>query len=173
MASNFLAPSHSPVSSVYRVKQEIFISDVTTCFNSLKRVELEFRSMTSPEGQLQMAQPSVKLSAVTLRADPRAAFSMEFDAMVANWDEYLNIGNNKNIECDSDSDYHLTTMKGKGKPQRHQQIWNFSVQPRVLFPRTMIFYSLTHLMHLLERAERQSFRLLRSEVLGSMIHLMD
>lgn len=74
--NNFLATSHAPVFSVYRgrvfsrirtvvnnwsVKQEIFMSDVTTCFNSLKRVEHEFRSMTSSEGQLQMAQPSVKL----------------------------------------------------------------------------------------------------------------
>ncbi|KAF8140272.1 hypothetical protein EV363DRAFT_1152517 [Boletus edulis] len=133
LSSNLLVGAARIGINNWPVKQEIFISDVTTCFNSLKRVELEFRSMTSPEGQLQMAQPSVKLSAVTLRADPRAAFSMEFDAMVANWDEYLNIGSascksnvlfasltlivtdNKNIECDSDSDYHLTTMKGKGK----------------------------------------------------------
>ncbi|KAF8560345.1 hypothetical protein OG21DRAFT_1502649 [Imleria badia] len=101
---------------VYRVKQEIFMSDVTTCFNTLKRVEHEFRSMTSSEGQLQMAQPSVRSSAVTLRADPKVAFSIEFDAMVTNWDEYLNLGSNRDVEDDSDNDYHPTTMKAKAKP---------------------------------------------------------
>lgn len=72
---NFSTTSYTAISSVYRgrlfypnrttvnvssVKQEIFMSDVTTCFNSLKRVEQELRSMTALEGQLQMAQPSVK-----------------------------------------------------------------------------------------------------------------
>ncbi|KAF9229270.1 hypothetical protein BS17DRAFT_771250 [Gyrodon lividus] len=100
---------------VYKVKQEIFMSDVTTCFNSLKRVVQEIRSMTSSEGELQMAQPSVKPAAVTLRADPNAAFSMEFDNMVANWDEYLNLGGKRGAKDDSDDDYNPKAKKVKGK----------------------------------------------------------
>ncbi|KAG1757590.1 Rec8 like protein-domain-containing protein [Suillus lakei] len=102
---------------VYKVKQEIFLSDVTTCFNSLKKVVQEFRSMAASEAQLQMAQPSVRPSAVTLAADPGAAFAMDFDAMVANWDEYLNIGNNKGgaEEGSSDDEYNPRAKRPKGK----------------------------------------------------------
>lgn len=102
---------------VYKVKQELFFSDVTTCFNSLKRVVQEFRSMAASEAQLQMAQPSVRPSAVTLAADPGAAFAMDFDAMVADWDEYLNIGNNPGgaEEGSSDDEYNPKSKRPKGK----------------------------------------------------------
>ncbi|OJA21506.1 hypothetical protein AZE42_05106 [Rhizopogon vesiculosus] len=97
-------------------KQEIFLSDVTTCFNSLKRVVQEFRSMAASEAQLQMAQPSVRPSTVTLAADPGAVFAMDFDAMVADWDEYLNIGNVKAAEeGSSDDEYNPKAKKQKGK----------------------------------------------------------
>ena len=36
------------------------MSDVTTCFNSLKKVVQELHSMSATDGSLQMAQPSVK-----------------------------------------------------------------------------------------------------------------
>ncbi|KAG1825921.1 uncharacterized protein BJ212DRAFT_1475280 [Suillus subaureus] len=70
-----------------------------------------------PDAQLQMAQPSVRPSAVTLAADPGAAFAMDFDAMVADWDEYLNIGNNKGgaEEGLSDDDYNPKAKRPKGK----------------------------------------------------------
>lgn len=102
---------------VYKVKQELFFSDVTTCFNSLKRVVQEFRSMAASEAQLQMAQPSVRPSAVTLAADPGAAFAMDFDAMVADWDEYLNIGNDKGgaEEGSSDDEYNPKAKRPRGK----------------------------------------------------------
>ncbi|KAG2061826.1 hypothetical protein BDR06DRAFT_1015869 [Suillus hirtellus] len=102
---------------VYKVKQELFLSDVTSCFNSLKRVVQEFRSMAASEAHLQMAQPSVRPSAVTLAADPGAAFAMDFDAMVADWDEFLNIGNNKGgaEEGSSDDEYNPKAKRPKGK----------------------------------------------------------
>lgn len=75
---------------VYRVKQDIYIADLTTCFNSLKRLVEGYRSSATSESQLQMAQPSVKPSVVTLRVDPNAAFSLNLDNMVADWEEYLN-----------------------------------------------------------------------------------
>ncbi|KAG0708845.1 hypothetical protein DFH29DRAFT_1075247 [Suillus ampliporus] len=72
--------------------------------------------MAATEAQLQMAQPSVKPSAVTLAADPGAAFVMDFDAMVADWDEYLNIGNNKVAEeGSSDDEYNPKAKRPKGK----------------------------------------------------------
>lgn len=36
------------------------MTDVTTCFNTLKRVVHEFKSVSASEAQLQMAQPCVK-----------------------------------------------------------------------------------------------------------------
>ncbi|KAI6153604.1 Rec8 like protein-domain-containing protein [Pisolithus tinctorius] len=86
LSSNLLVGARA-VSS----KQEIYIADLTTCFNSLKRLVEDFRSSATSEAQLQMAQPSVKPSAVTLRVDPNAAFSLNLDNVVAViLDEYLN-----------------------------------------------------------------------------------
>ncbi|KAG2335478.1 hypothetical protein BDR05DRAFT_1031296 [Suillus weaverae] len=104
---------------VYIAKQGNSHSDVTTCFNSLKKVMQEFRSMAASEAQLQMAQSSMRPSAVTLTTDPGAAFAVDFDAMVANWDEYPNIGNDKGgaEEGSSDDEYdpNAKILKGKGK----------------------------------------------------------
>jgi hypothetical protein len=87
------------LSNLIIVKQEIFLSDVTTCFNSLKKMVQELRSVTS-DTQLQMAQPCIRSNyfyglktrefhifrrpgALTLLADPRSAFIMDFDNLVA------------------------------------------------------------------------------------------
>ncbi|KAG1765271.1 glycoside hydrolase superfamily [Suillus placidus] len=116
---------------VYIAKQGNSHSDVTTCFNSLKKVMQEFRSMAASEAQLQMAQSSMRPSAVTLTTDPGAAFAVDFDAMVANWDEYPNIGNDKGgaEEGSSDDEYdpNAKILKGKAFPkltlplERHQR----------------------------------------------------
>ncbi|KAG2044865.1 hypothetical protein BDR03DRAFT_848367 [Suillus americanus] len=90
--------------------QELFLSDVTTCFNSLKRVVQEFRSIAASEAQLQMAQPSVRSSAVTLTADPGAAFAMDFDAMVA----VHNKGGAEEGSSDDD-EYNPKAKRPKGK----------------------------------------------------------
>lgn len=97
---------------VYRAKQEIYIADLTTCFNSLKRLVEDFRSSATSEAQLQMAQPSVKPSAVTLRVDPNAAFSLNLDNVVVNWDEYLNF---PVPDVSSDDDYDPRAQKQKRK----------------------------------------------------------
>ncbi|KAG2159848.1 uncharacterized protein EDB93DRAFT_1074203 [Suillus bovinus] len=89
--------------------QELFLSDVTTCFNSLKRVVQEFRSMAASEAHLQMAQPSVRPSAVTLATDPGAAFAIDFDAMVA-------VHNKEGAEeGSSDDEYNPKAKRSKGK----------------------------------------------------------
>ncbi|EGN95724.1 hypothetical protein SERLA73DRAFT_76799 [Serpula lacrymans var. lacrymans S7.3] len=77
---------------VYKAKEDIFMSDVTICFNSLKRVVQDLCSSNSAEAQLQMAQPTVRTSAVTLAHDPKDFFAMDLDNMVVNWDVYLDVG---------------------------------------------------------------------------------
>ncbi|KAF5385389.1 hypothetical protein D9615_001513 [Tricholomella constricta] len=88
----------------FTVKQEIFISDVTTCFASLKKVAQEFQSAAAMDARLQMAQASVRPSTVTLTANSRIMIAMDFDALVADWDEYLNIGVHSGREEDSEDE---------------------------------------------------------------------
>ncbi|KII94383.1 hypothetical protein PLICRDRAFT_425757 [Plicaturopsis crispa FD-325 SS-3] len=95
------------VARVYKVKQEIFMTDVTTCFNSLKKVVQDIR-MSTTDAQLLMAQPSVKSGALTLAADPNGR-AMDFDNLVADWDEYLNMDENTL----SDEDFNPDAKKGK------------------------------------------------------------
>lgn len=76
---------------VYKVKQEILMSDVSNCVTSLKKVANELKSLGAPDGQLQMAQTSIRPSAFTITPDSNAALLMDFDALVADWDKYLNI----------------------------------------------------------------------------------
>jgi hypothetical protein len=75
------------------------MSDVTICFNALKKMQQEFETRTGSSAQLQMVQPNARYvdlsspvhsdtelgrpSALTLVADPRTAFAMEFDNMIA------------------------------------------------------------------------------------------
>ncbi|KAF4623751.1 hypothetical protein D9613_001795 [Agrocybe pediades] len=97
------------------VKQDIFMSDVTNCVATLKKVVQDMRA--SGSAQLQMANPSVRPAAVTLIADPNQAYALDFDAFVVNWDEYLNIeGNNSTIIEETDDDFD-PNAKSKGKPK--------------------------------------------------------
>ncbi|EDR15587.1 uncharacterized protein LACBIDRAFT_300643 [Laccaria bicolor S238N-H82] len=68
---------------VYKVKQEILMSDVSNCVTSLKKVANELKSLGAPDGQLQMAQTSIRPSAFTITPDSNAALLMDFDALVA------------------------------------------------------------------------------------------
>ncbi|KAH7910942.1 Rec8 like protein-domain-containing protein [Hygrophoropsis aurantiaca] len=121
---------------VYKVKQEIFLTDVTTCSNSLKRVVQELRSIAATEAQLQMVHPTVKPAAVTLATDPNVTFSMDFDNMVANWDDYLNIGDNATPENESGDEYDpknkKTKGKGKGKQSTVSALENVRANPHTL-----------------------------------------
>jgi len=42
------------------VKQEIFLTDVTTCFHTLKKAVQEFHTLSNAAGELQMGQPSLR-----------------------------------------------------------------------------------------------------------------
>ncbi|KAF8078636.1 Rec8 like protein-domain-containing protein [Lyophyllum atratum] len=107
------------VARVYKVKQEMFMSDVTSCFTSLKKVVHESQCAAVMDARLQMPQASVRPSAVTLVANPRAAIAMDFDAFVADWDAYLNIGANslRNEDSQDDDFDPKDQAKNKTKPK--------------------------------------------------------
>ncbi|KAF5374749.1 hypothetical protein D9758_000295 [Tetrapyrgos nigripes] len=65
------------------VKQELFMTDISNCVSSLKKVVQEFQSGAVMEATLQLPQPVLKAAAVTIAADPNAAYMMDFDALVA------------------------------------------------------------------------------------------
>ncbi|KAL6309946.1 hypothetical protein BKA93DRAFT_722097 [Sparassis latifolia] len=70
-------------SNLMIVKQEIFLTDVTTCFNSLKKAVQEFNSLSKGATELQMGQPSLRPDALTLVVDPGTAFAMDFGNIFA------------------------------------------------------------------------------------------
>ncbi|PCH33660.1 hypothetical protein WOLCODRAFT_147744 [Wolfiporia cocos MD-104 SS10] len=103
------------VARVYKVKQEIFHTDVTTCYNSLKKAVQEFHTLSKAE--LQMGQPSLRPDALTLAADPGAAFAMDFGNMLWDWDESRRSGKPESDGEESEDDYDPTSGK-KGKKKQ-------------------------------------------------------
>ncbi|KAF9456189.1 Rec8 like protein-domain-containing protein [Collybia nuda] len=102
------------VARVYKVKQNILMTDVISCVTSLKKAVQDIKTTIAIDAQLQMAQSSVRPSALTLAIDPNSAFIMDFDALVANWDEYLNIGSEGNSKPDS-GQFDVSIRKGRNE----------------------------------------------------------
>ncbi|KAK2461926.1 hypothetical protein APHAL10511_006389 [Amanita phalloides] len=109
------------VARIYKVKQELFFSDVNTCVAALKKAAYELQALG--EAQLQLAQPTLRSTALTLVPDPKNAFMMEFDMLAADWDEYfeLDVPSNKRARTDEDPDYNLISakrakIKGRARP---------------------------------------------------------
>ncbi|KAK7064240.1 RNA cytidine acetyltransferase [Favolaschia claudopus] len=105
------------------VKQEIFMTDVSNCVASLKKVVTEMQFTAAMGEQLQMAQPAARPSAVTLTKDPGAAYLLDFDALVADWDEYLNIGDAtkpEDLESEDEFDPKSKSQKSKRKNKASQ-----------------------------------------------------
>ncbi|KAG6851068.1 hypothetical protein H0H93_002960 [Arthromyces matolae] len=97
----------------------MFMYDVTTCFAALKKVVHDLRSTSVDDDRLQMAQSSVRPAAISLNLNPRAAIAMDFDALVADWDAYLEIGGQRITDPDG-GDYdpkgpHLGGKRPKAK----------------------------------------------------------
>ncbi|PPQ63779.1 hypothetical protein CVT24_004321 [Panaeolus cyanescens] len=82
-----------PAEPLALLKQEIFMADVSNCVASLKKVVQEARSVGLHDGQIITSNPVARYAAVTIAPDPRSAYSLDFDALVMNWDEYLNVDN--------------------------------------------------------------------------------
>ncbi|KAL0581624.1 R8 protein [Marasmius crinis-equi] len=105
------------VARVYKVKQELFLTDVTNCVTSLKKVVQDLQTTAAKERALQMAQPTVRLSALTLSTGPDSVFFTDFDAMVDNWDKHLNIHEAQDAvdEDADDQDFNPRSQKNKNK----------------------------------------------------------
>ncbi|KAK0208222.1 Rec8 like protein-domain-containing protein [Desarmillaria ectypa] len=102
------------VARVYKVKQDIFFTDVSHCVASLKKVVPEFQA-TPGDGRLQMAQPTIRASALTLVIDTNPNY--ELDAFIADWDAFLNAGEDKLEEDIPDAEYNPNGKQPKSKPK--------------------------------------------------------
>ncbi|KAG7450531.1 uncharacterized protein BT62DRAFT_520092 [Guyanagaster necrorhizus] len=105
------------VARVYKVKQEIFFTDVSHCAASLKKIIQEFQAAPG-DMQLQMAQPTIRASALTLIIDTNPNY--ELDAFVADWDAFLNGGEDGLEEDIPDAEYNPNgkPLKPKSKPSK-------------------------------------------------------
>ncbi|PBL01128.1 hypothetical protein ARMGADRAFT_412161 [Armillaria gallica] len=100
------------VARVYKVKQDIFFTDVSHCVASLKKVIQEFQA-TPGDVQLQMAQPTIRASALTLIVDTNPNY--ELDAFIADWDAFLNAGEDELEEDIPDAEYNPNGKPSKPK----------------------------------------------------------
>ncbi|KAF9076275.1 Rec8 like protein-domain-containing protein [Rhodocollybia butyracea] len=92
------------VARVYKIKQDIFMTDVNSCVSSLKKVVQDVQNAATKDAH-QMVQPQARPSAFTLAADPEVMYFIEFDDLVADWDEFLNLENiEQGQEEDEDED---------------------------------------------------------------------
>ncbi|KAI0669869.1 Rec8 like protein-domain-containing protein [Trametes maxima] len=106
------------VARVYKVKEEIFYADVTTCFNALKKAVQDLSTMSASAAQLQMGQPSLRPEALTLTADPGTAFGIDFDSVFV-----INMTQDLMEEEDnaSDEDFDPKSKKAKSKGKQKQK----------------------------------------------------
>ncbi|KAL5534409.1 hypothetical protein ACEPAG_871 [Sanghuangporus baumii] len=109
------------VARVYKIKHEIFVTDVSNCFVHLRKAVQEMHALGAlSEAQLQMGQPSVRPDALTLTADPSIAVAFEFDAF-ANWADLSGFGTQRQRGGEDDDDDEFTPggtkskVKSKGK----------------------------------------------------------
>ncbi|KAF6766048.1 Rec8 like protein-domain-containing protein [Ephemerocybe angulata] len=106
---------------VYKVKQEILLTDVTSCVTSLKKVVMEMNTKSWMRSCRWRRPPP---STVTLVPDSRSTHLVDYDAFVEDWDEYLNILDDKHAskkrseESDSDEFDPAHPNKKKGKASK-------------------------------------------------------
>ncbi|KAI0801231.1 Rec8 like protein-domain-containing protein [Fomes fomentarius] len=108
------------VTRVYKVKQEIFFADVTTCFHALKKAVQDLSALSANAMQLQMGQPSLRVEALTLVADPGTAFGIDFDSIFVAWSEREQEDIEEEQGSDDEFDPKAKKPKSKGK-QRLQE----------------------------------------------------
>ncbi|KAG6911973.1 hypothetical protein DXG01_000221 [Tephrocybe rancida] len=120
---------------------------VARCFASLKKMVDEFRSTAVMDARLQMAQSSVRPSAVTLTANPKGVIALDFDALVVDWDEYLNIGDRHCTAMVSDDDgFELEDSETRSKRKKAKAN---PPAPQAEIPRTELHTLTEHYDHLL------------------------
>ncbi|KAH8120144.1 Rec8 like protein-domain-containing protein [Phellopilus nigrolimitatus] len=94
------------VARVYKIKHEIFVTDVSNCFALLKKAVQEIHALGAlSEAQLQMGQPSVRPDALTLTVDPAIAVAFELDAFDTNWADISGIATQRQRAEDDDGEF--------------------------------------------------------------------
>ncbi|KAG6868590.1 hypothetical protein C0993_000616 [Termitomyces sp. T159_Od127] len=78
-----------------------------------------------------MLQSSVRPSAITLISNPKATIAIDFDALVADWDEYLNIGDHRPMAVGND-DEEFNPAKSDTRRRREEVKANSSFQAETL-----------------------------------------
>ncbi|KZV95112.1 hypothetical protein EXIGLDRAFT_748273 [Exidia glandulosa HHB12029] len=97
---------------VYRVKHDIFLADVNTCFTSLKKAVQDLRTVASAAA-LEMNNPIARPEALNVSDDPgmgRAA--LEIDFLAPTWDDWISRAVE---ELELDDDYN--PVEGNSKPK--------------------------------------------------------
>ncbi|KAJ3883395.1 Rec8 like protein-domain-containing protein [Lentinula edodes] len=89
---------------VSKIKQELFMNDVTNCVSSLKKVVQDIHTITAKDASLQMQQQT-RPSAFTIAADPQALYFLEFD-------NFVSVHNNeRRQDGDDEQEYNPTGSK--------------------------------------------------------------
>ncbi|KAJ3779208.1 Rec8 like protein-domain-containing protein [Lentinula raphanica] len=104
------------VARVYKVKQELFMNDVTNCVSSLKKVVQDMQTTASKGVSLQMQQQT-RPSAFTIAADPQTMIFLEFDDFIADWDEFLNLQDGAEPREDDEEDQEYDPKKKNKQKQ--------------------------------------------------------
>ncbi|KAJ3888062.1 Rec8 like protein-domain-containing protein [Lentinula edodes] len=88
---------------VSKIKQELFMNDVTNCVSSLKKVVQDIHTITAKDASLQMQQQT-RPSAFTIAADPQALYFLEFD-------NFVSVRSKKRQDGDDEQEYNPTGPK--------------------------------------------------------------
>ncbi|KAH9937716.1 Rec8 like protein-domain-containing protein [Fomitopsis serialis] len=91
-------------------QQEIFYSDVTTCYNTLKKAVTELHTASLGAAELQAGQASLRPDVLTLAMDPGAAFAIDFGNIFG-----------VRITEESDDEFDPKAKKAKGKQKAREK----------------------------------------------------
>ncbi|KAF7784305.1 hypothetical protein Agabi119p4_470 [Agaricus bisporus var. burnettii] len=99
---------------VYKVKQELFITDVNTCAAALKKMMQDMRQHTMADKNLMLAQASARPQAVTISNDPDSARALMLEELFSGWDDEGN-GDIDLITNEDDDDFDPKAQRVKIK----------------------------------------------------------
>lgn len=107
------------VARVYKVKHDIFLGDVNTCFASLKKAVRDLHALSASSAHLQMGQPFVRPDAVTVRLDPATSLGLNLDDFLGDWQDILEAQVEAESDDDDDDDeYGKPSKKTKSRDRR-------------------------------------------------------
>ncbi|KZT65163.1 hypothetical protein DAEQUDRAFT_769100 [Daedalea quercina L-15889] len=108
------------VARVYKVKQEIFYTDVTSCYNTLKKAVTDLYTVSLGPAELQAGQASLRPDILTLAVDPGAAFAIDFGNIFGDWED-SGPGRAGSDEEESDDEFDPSAKKAKGKQKAREK----------------------------------------------------